>query len=196
MTPRRLIAAALAATVLIGTACGNDDQVATDPTEAPPATEPGEVDAPADLPDHTAATAAAIRDAAEAGDLQRLAELALEHDQGFTPSFGDDIDDVEGLVAFWTQLEESEAAGVTGPLAALAAMPDWHRLEDSGREDLDTDLYVSPAFMHDPTDTNRAALEEALGSAYVDASMADGQYLGWRLGIDEEGRWRFFVSGD
>lgn len=28
------------------------------------------------------------------------------------------------------------------------------------------------------------------------AGVADGQWLGWRLGITAEGDWQFFISGD
>lgn len=38
--------------------------------------------------------------------------------------------------------------------------------------------------------------EDALGADRIEGWWADGMYLGYRVGIDENGDWRFFVIGD
>lgn len=80
-------------------------------------------------------------------------------------------------------------------IGALVALPDWYETEgEVGGEPIA--IYVTPRFMHETTDANRRLLEEALGVEAVRAGIVDGQWLGWRLGIDAAGDWRFFVSGD
>ncbi len=41
-----------------------------------------------------------------------------------------------------------------------------------------------------------AALGAVAGSKRLADVTADGQYLGWRVGITADGTWRFFVQGD
>jgi hypothetical protein len=61
--------------------------------------------------------------------------------------------------------------------------------------------YVWPsAFVYDSWDEIPAEDLEALRAIYTDEELAQiagfGAYAGWRIGITEEGVWKFFVAGD
>ncbi|HVM16458.1 MAG TPA: hypothetical protein VM290_02650 [Gaiellaceae bacterium] len=132
------------------------------------------------LPEAVLETRAALLEAADAGDYDRLAELA---GPDFNYSFGGPIEG--GPAAFWRAEEERGSQ----PLAALAAIL---RLPYG----LAGGLYVWP-FAHtaDPatfTEYERELLERIPGGAPV---RPEG-YLGWRAGITPDGEWQFFVAGD
>lgn len=132
------------------------------------------------LPEPVAATRSQLLGAAEAGDHERLAELASDD---FTYTFGGAAEG--GAAAFWRAEEERGGR----PLEALAAVL---RLPYA----LSRGLYVWP-FAHaaDPasmTDYERGLLDEIPGGAEVGGEG----YLGWRAGIAPDGSWRFFVAGD
>jgi hypothetical protein len=192
---RRLLALAAAAVAVVALAACGDDADQADPPAGPDTTE-AVTDPDDELPEAAAAMVERIRGAARDGDLGQLAELAFEVDGEFTASFGEELTTPEEVVAHWRDLEADEPGAVTEPLLALLDGPGWHLEASADRDDLTGDLYVTPAFMHDPTDEHRDRLVDALGPDYVDASLADGQYLGWRAGITGDGAWRFFVSGD
>ena len=156
--------------------------------------ESGE-DAPetdAGIPEAAAEMVDEIRSAVEAEDLDTLAGLAL--DGAFTASFGSEIATVEELVALWEEIGRAE---VLESIRGLISLPDWYETEARDSDGEVVAIYVTPRFMHEPSNPeNRRALEEALGSDYVESSVADGQYLGWRLGVTADGDWQFFVAGD
>ena len=144
------------------------------------------------LPDRASAMVDQIRDAAEAGDLDTLAEIAL--DGAFTASFGSELTTAGELVAFWEEIGREE---VLDTILALIGLSDWYETEARDGEDQVVAIFVTPRFMHEPANAeNRRLLEEALGVEYVESAVADGQYLGWRLGVTEDGDWQFFVAGD
>ncbi len=195
-TLRRLLAP-LAALALVAAACGGDQ----DPTLAPPAdaTTTTLVEAPHEiergLPEAADDTALAIREWAELGDLDGLARLAVDDEGRFTGSFGESFSTPEELVAFW-RTQDDEGEDVAGTIVALIDLPDWYETTGTDEAGNEIAIYVTPRFMHEPTDENRALLEQALGPERVEASIVDGQWLGWRLGIAEDGNWQFFVAGD
>jgi len=58
-------------------------------------------------------------------------------------------------------------------------------------------IYVAPAVMgEDSTPADRARLESIFGEDTVASWYGDGTYLGWRIGVDADGNWRFLVVGD
>ncbi|HXF73655.1 MAG TPA: hypothetical protein VNO79_13735 [Actinomycetota bacterium] len=144
----------------------------------------------AGLPEAVAAKREAIFLAAAAGDLEGLAALA--DPATFTFSYGADRDPVR----YWRAIE---AAGGEGPAEVIPELlhAPYGTLRSGGRT-----LYVWPfaAAMDDLsalTPAQRQALR-ALGYTERDirSFVAAGGFLGWRLGITEDGRWIFYVAGD
>jgi hypothetical protein len=151
-------------------------------TDSPVLTQPGHQKG---LPAAVAQTRAAILEAAQLRDFDALAELIP--DSGFTFSYGSG----DSAIDYWKDLE---AAGEQPPrtMGALLLL-EYTRAGD---------IYVWPwAYDKDPanlTDAQKQALAGA-GAATVDQldQMAElGHYLGWRLGVREDGTWMFFVAGD
>lgn len=98
------------------------------------------------------------------------------------------------LVAFWGEVGRQE---VLGAIRGLIGLPNWYETESRDSAGEVVAIFVTPRFMHELSNAeNRRLLEEALGADYVESSVGDGQYLGWRLGVTEDGDWQFFVSGD
>jgi hypothetical protein len=145
------------------------------------------------LPAPAMTTAREIFLQADRGSLEDLAGLALAGDTAFTASFGDPVITPEQLVALWEEIGREE---VLRTIVALVSLPDWYGTATTGTVGAPVAIYVTPRFMHEATAANRALLEESLGADVVEASIVDGQWLGWRLGIDADGDWRFFVAGD
>jgi hypothetical protein len=124
----------------------------------------------------------AILEAAESGDADAVAALAGEP---FSYSFGGPVEG--GPAAYWRELE----ANGERPLEALAAIL---RMPYT----LSTGLYVWP-FAYDKTIDQITDYErELLGPLPPDAAdfIPEGGYFGWRAGIEPDGDWIFFVSGD
>jgi hypothetical protein len=155
----------------------------------PPAPAPDPVPVP-DLPaeDPLAGLSAATRAtrdgllaAARVGDWDAIAAL-LPTERRFTFSFGDEDD----AVAFYTSLDEDVAAVIVelldGTWAQAADVTVW------------PELHVRTPFVL--SDAERAAAVARVGADEVDAWIAADAYLGWRLGITDDGTWIFLVSGD
>jgi hypothetical protein len=156
----------------------------------------------ASLPVPARSIAREIASMADAGDLDGLARLAFQGPveqprgtpgSGFTASFGEEVSSPEELIALWEAIGRDE---VLGTLTALVQLPDWYRTTGTDAAGEPVAIYVTPRFMHEPTAANRAVLEAQLGAGAVEAGIADGQWLGWRLGITAAGDWTFFVTGD
>ncbi|HSJ28015.1 MAG TPA: hypothetical protein VLB67_07365 [Acidimicrobiia bacterium] len=146
------------------------------------------------IPAEALSTANAIAAAARDGDLETLAEIAMEGDMPFTATFGDEVTSPAELVSLWESIGEDE---VIAAILGLVGLPDWYETAAQTAGGDVVAIFVTPRFMHEPSNAeNRRLVEEALGADYVERAVADGQYLGWRLGITADGDWRFFVSGD
>jgi hypothetical protein len=125
---------------------------------------------------------AAILEAARSGDADAVAALASER---FNYSFGGPVEG--GPAAYWRALEASGEQ----PLAALAAIVELPYTLSNG-------IYVWP-FAYDKTEEQITEHEqELLRRLPPDAAtfVPGGGYLGWRAGIEPDGDWVFFVSGD
>jgi hypothetical protein len=139
------------------------------------------------------ATLEAIRTAANAGDLDALAELALAPETMFTASFGQDFTDPGDLAAYWSTFEDPTVPEVVLGLLDSGFTRTYANNEDGSQ----VAINVTPAVMgEDATEADRAQLESIFGAETVDGWYADGMYLGWRLGVDDDGAWRFLVIGD
>ena len=138
------------------------------------------------LPDDVAATRQAIMAAAVTCDYGALENIAPE----LLTSFGG---------GGFDNLQIWEEEGTYRPLAILVALFDTpfatQDIEGNPR------FYVWPsAFVYDTWDEIPAADLEALAGIYtreeLDQIATFGSYAGWRIGITEDGEWRFFVAGD
>jgi hypothetical protein len=161
-------------------------------TEEPAATEepePVETVEPTGLPAAVASTRARIQDAAAARDLEALAAIGTGHDGTFTFSYGGGGDPVE----FW-RLEMENGFDVPAIILDLLAH------EPAARADGDPVIYQWPAGSDLPYEQLSSAQVEALtaqlGQDEMDRWQASGSYLGYRVGIDAEGRWLYVVAGD
>lgn len=135
----------------------------------------------------------AIEAAALDGDLQGLAELALSADRTFTASFGQAFTDPADLAAFWGTFEDPTVPEVVTGLLDAGYTKTIANNEDGSQ----VGINVIPAVMgEDSTEADRARLESIFGEDTIEGWYADGMYLGWRLGVDDDGVWRFLVIGD
>jgi hypothetical protein len=137
------------------------------------------------LPSPVARTRDAILDAAQARDFEALRSLIPE--EGFTFSFGGDTDPI----AYWKRLENQAHVPVIGDILpmVLGTVPAPQR-----------GTFIWPAAAaEDPADWDEADLE-VLRRIHAEEDIRlfqeIGLYTGWRVGIDRDGTWVFFVSGD
>lgn len=144
-----------------------------------------------DLPSPVAEMRQEIADAAVACDYGQLEALVNAGAQ-FVYSFGGG-DDPAG---YWQQ-READGEPVLADLLTLLGLD--HGITDPG--DVAGEVYVWPAVfaLDAPSRDDFAAVVDA--GLYDDEDVdrwleALGGYGGYRVGIDETGRWRFFVAGD
>jgi len=137
------------------------------------------------LPPAVAAARDAISLAAVSCDMAALEALAVPD---FVSSFGG---------GDFSNIPEWEEAG-RGELDTLVKLFDT-RYEI--REFPEMTLYVWPAaFAYETWDeipiSDLEDIIEIFGEGEVDMLAQFGSYAGWRIGITEDGDWRFFVAGD
>lgn len=148
-------------------------------------TETGASEPQLALPGPVAGTREAILAAARARDFQAL--RALIPDEGFTFSFGGETDPI----GYWKRLESEGHVPVIGDVlpGVLGTEPGFDR-----------GVFVWPAqATEDPAEWDERDIE-ALTAIHdeedIRAFQDAGLYLGWRVGIDRDGTWVFFVAGD
>jgi hypothetical protein len=129
-----------------------------------------------------AATRESILEAAQSGDVGRLADLALGGGGSFTYSFGgNNPPSREELLEAWQDPELMET------MVALLNLP--HTERDG--------IYAWPsAFADDATEEDWAAVQVLYSEEEIAQMKQFGGYIGYRIGITEEGDWIFFVAGD
>jgi hypothetical protein len=142
-------------------------------------------DAAATLPRPAAKTWAALREAAASGDYEQLRPLVTDR---LSYTFGEPVDG--GAVAYWRQLE---AGSDTSPLRILAALLKLPYTLYRG-------AFVWP-FAFDKQPDELTAYELGLLRSVDGQDLSDdfGEgtgYLGWRVGIEPDGDWVFFIAGD
>lgn len=145
-----------------------------------------------DVPDAVLQTRQAIVDAAVACDYGALAELAAAGDDPFTYSFGDGGDPA----AHWRRLEVEETE--QPPLRYLVELL---RAPHGQREVEGQTVYAWPsAFLYEDWAEVPQADKDALSSLYGEEDFTFferfGGYVGYRVGIAEDGEWLYFVAGD
>ncbi len=139
------------------------------------------------LPPTVEDTRDAIIEAASSCSLVQLIEIAGDD---LRTSFGDDAG-VQNLL-MW----EDDGQGELDTLLKLLDMS-YAVIEPDGQPK----IYVWPAaFAHDFWEDIPADELEELTTLYsqeeLDQLSVFGSYAGWRVGIDEDGRWLFFIAGD
>jgi hypothetical protein len=137
------------------------------------------------LPAAVEETRAAIHEAAESGDYEALRPLI---GKGLSYSFGGAAEG--GPIGYWRQLQK---AGKGRPIAVLADLLELPYTLYRG-------IYVWPfAFDKQPdelTQYERRLLRSVGGENLSDDFFEGTGYLGWRVGIEPDGTWIFFISGD
>jgi hypothetical protein len=137
------------------------------------------------VPPRVAETREAILAAAQARDFEALRSLIPE--EGFTFSYGGETDPIR----YWKRLESEGHQPVIGDIlpAVLGTEPGYRR-----------GVFVWPAqALEEPARWDEADIE-ALSAIHaqedIRAFQDAGLYYGWRVGIDRDGIWVFFVAGD
>jgi hypothetical protein len=186
--------ALLAVGVVVGMAVGGDNGEAGAPatvtvgettteTRTETVTETAAAETADGLPADAAATRAALLEAAEEGDHDRVAALAGD---AFSYTFGGPVEG--GPAAYWRQLEQETGERPLEILAALLRLP--YTLHEG--------TYTWPFAFDTPLD-ELSEYERGLLGEVVDVGEAYAGgvgYAGWRTGIAPDGQWRFFVTGD
>jgi hypothetical protein len=149
------------------------------------ASEPVQVGPREEIPEAVVDTRQAILDAAQARDWGAL--RGLIPGRGFTFSFGGERDPIR----YWRELESEGHVPLLGDIlpAVLGSEPGRSR-----------GVYIWPAqAAEEPSEWDQRDLE-ALRQIHADEDIRSfqelGLYLGWRVGIDRDGTWVFFVAGD
>lgn len=130
-------------------------------------------------------TQQAILDAAQALDWDALRALIPE--EGFTFSFGGERDPI----SYWQELESRGHVPVIGDILPMVLSTEPARLRG-------TYIWPAPA-AEDPADWDEHDLD-VLRQIHPEEDIRlfreMGLYTGWRVGIDRDGTWVFFVAGD
>ncbi len=149
------------------------------PSEATPS-EPG-----LELPLSVADTRDAILEAAHARDYAAL--RVLLDPAFFSYSFGDKGDPI----AYWKKLEDDGEVPILGDI--LPVVLSWPFARQG-------DTYVWPSAQGKApsawTEIDRAALSHLYTDEDIAGFEKAGAYLGYRVGIRDDGTWMFFVEGD
>ncbi|MEY3020052.1 MAG: hypothetical protein RLZZ272_1036 [Actinomycetota bacterium] len=184
--PQTALKAATAALALLLGACGGGE-------DAPPAAGTPTIEVPAEgtapeapedpaLPPAAATTRDGLSSAAASGDWDAVAALLPEDPEAFTATFGGTDDPI----AHYRSLPEDVLAELVllldGPSARLGDLTVW------------PDLHARTPF--GITEEERGALEARYGAEALRDWETAGAYLGWRVGIQDDGTWRFLVAGD
>lgn len=184
------------AAALLAAGCGGAERAASLPAQAtavetePPTTTAGgstavETAEAAELPEAVAATRDAIVAASHARDYAALGMLL--DPATFSYSFGEGGDPV----GYWRMLEEEGEVPILGDFLPLVLT--WPAARTG-------DTWVWPsAHARAPeqwTDDDVAPLRQLYTADEIDGFVQAGGYLGYRVGIREDGTWLYFVSGD
>jgi hypothetical protein len=147
--------------------------------EAPPA---------GTLPEAVGSTRAAIIDAARGRDWQTLRTLIPRN---FSFSFGV----ADDPISYWKDLE-AEGEPILDTLATLLEGP-WAPNEPTDQGEI---LYVWPGPAVKPaedwTKKDVAILRRTASEREIELYRDLGSFIGWRVGIWEDGTWSSFIAGD
>ena len=148
----------------------------------------------AGLPEAVAETRIRVIDAAVACDYEVLEEIALAEGEGFSFSFGGD----ESPARFWRQ-REREARRFGEPtseymryLVSILELPYCQEDGPDGEA-----YYVWPrVHCSARTASDWDDLEGLYTDEQIDMMRTGNSYLGFRVGVLEDGDWVYFIAGD
>ena len=137
------------------------------------------------LPTPVAEKRDALLAAAESGDYEELRPLVPKQ---FSYTFGGPFQG--GPIAYWEMVERE-----TGdrPIAILA---DLLRLPYTLYQGIYTWPFAFDKQANELSEYERSLLRDAGGENLSDDFGVGTGYLGWRVGIDPDGDWIFFIAGD
>jgi hypothetical protein len=139
---------------------------------------------PQAVPHNVEVTRQRIHAAARAGDFGGLHALMVEE---FSWSFGGNLDRDEAIAYLRDNPELLDV------IAGLLELP--YGVVDP----VEPEYFVWPWVFTDP-EANWPELRDRLVAAVGEQQVGDyeehGEYLGWRVGIDRDGVWRYFIAGD
>ena len=173
---------AIAALAVVAAGCGGETRTVTATiTQTVTTTET----ASAGLPAPVAETRDALLGAAESGDYEQLRPLVPRQ---FSYTFGGPFEG--GPIAYWQMLERETGDRPIAILADLLSLPytlyrgvyTWPFAFDKQRDDLSA--------------YDRNLLRSVGGEDLSDDFGVGTGYLGWRVGIEPDGDWVFFIAGD
>jgi hypothetical protein len=175
--------------------------VTSEPSTDQPTTSTDHVDQP-DLTPRAADVRQRILDAARSGDYEQLRPLIGD---GFSFSFGDGGGEMgnhsptaDRAIAFWQQ----DGTRPLEIMRALLEMPYTTQPLDGGRVYIWPGIFTWTPDQLSHLDELAPEWRSALELLYPDFDrqlrswIEGGGYLGWRIGIADDGRWMFFVAGD
>lgn len=142
------------------------------------------------LPPAVATTRRAVVDAATRCDYPGLAQLASTGRRPFTASFGG----ADDLAAYWRR-SEAEGGRPLEALVALLDAPHARQITDGDAPFVWPSAFVAKRWA-DVTPDEREALRPLYDDEDFAAFRTFGSYIGYRVGIAEDGEWLFFVAGD
>jgi hypothetical protein len=180
---------------------GSDTPATTVPeqtTSPDPTPSSGGITEQPPLTDQAADTRAAILDAARANDYEQLRPLI---EGPFTFSSGD-IDERSDVAARAISRWKGDGFEPLRVMAALLEMPYTTVPSEDGVIDVWPALYNWTPGELRKIDEVAPEWRSAMQQLYPDfeQQLQDwidfGGYLGWRIGIREDGHWQFFVAGD
>jgi len=138
------------------------------------------------LPAEVAALRVFLIDAALRCD-EQLLRTAMDESDAFNASFGGEVD----ALGLWWELEEAGEQPFLRMAEVLATTP-------GVVEGSEGPIHVWPRVSSgEPEDTTEAAWSEVTWVEDLAVAKAQGDgYLDWRVGISDDGQWRYFVRGD
>ena len=174
----KLAALAVAAVAVLAPGCGGEAETRTVTVTRAPSEDAG-------VPAEVLKTRAALLRAAETGDYEELRPL-LPRRLSYT--FGGPFEG--GPIAYWRNIEEQTDDRPIAILADLLRLP----------YTLYRGVYTWPfAFDKQPdelTEYERGLLRNVAGENLSDDFGEGTGYLGWRVGIEANVNWIFFIAGD
>lgn len=137
------------------------------------------------LPDAVEQTRAELLAEAETGDYEQLRPLVPEQ---FSYTFGGPVEG--GPIAYWQQLEQDEG------ISSIAILADLLQLPFTYYQGNYVWPFAFPLMANELTPADRELLRDVGGEDMSDDFLPDGGYIGWRVGIEPDGDWIFFIAGD
>jgi hypothetical protein len=137
------------------------------------------------VPAPVEATRAELLAAAESGDYEQLRPLVPEQ---FSYTFGGAVEG--GPIAYWQRLEDEQGVSPIAILADLLKLPSTYYQGNYVWP------FAFPLSAGELIPADRELLRDVGGEDMSDDFFPDGGYYGWRVGIEPDGDWIFFIAGD